>query len=96
MVVAVLLAVQVARASVVMVAFTAHKVQLALPTQARAAAAVWGHLAPALPTAVRVLQVSSSFGTSVAVLALEAQLLWVRVQLRATRCTPSHQAVHLP
>ena len=90
-VVAVLQGVPVAQVLVVRVAFTEQRVLLALPTQARAAAAVWGHRAQAQPTVERVLLVSSSLDTSVAVLAQVARLTLVRAPLRATHCTHSHQ-----
>ena len=73
----------VARVLVVMVAFMEQRVLQEQPTQARAAAAVWGLRAPAQPTVVRVLLVLSSLGTSVAALAQEAPLARVPAQLRA-------------
>jgi hypothetical protein len=92
-VVAVLQGVPVAQVLVVRVAFTEQRVLLALPTQVQAAAAVWGHRAQAQPTVERVLLVSSSLDTSVAVLAQVAPLARAQTQLWATRCTHSHQAV---
>ena len=95
-VVAVLQGVPVAQVLVVRVAFTEQRVLLALPTQVQAAAAVWGHRAQAQPTVERVLLVSSSLDTSVAVLAQVVPCRLAPVRLRVIHCTRSQRQGPIP